>query len=116
MAYTYDLTEAVGKVRLYSGDKHVQGEPIFSDEELTVFLDEEGGDVLLAAAQALDVIAADEALVQKVITTGDLTTNGAATAQALREQAKMLRSRAQDEYGFVNIGLAIYGKEEDIDV
>lgn len=52
MAVTYDLTTDVGKVRLLIGDKDI-ADPVFTDEEITVFLTD-GGSVPLAAATALE--------------------------------------------------------------
>ena len=58
--YTYDLTTNIGKVRLKIGDNDIV--PItdahFSDEEIQVFLDEAGGNILLASALALEAWAA----------------------------------------------------------
>lgn len=69
----------------------------FTDTELGVFLDLEAGSVRRGAAQALDTIASNEALVSKVITTQDLSTDGAKLAQALQSRAESLRAQ-DDEY------------------
>jgi hypothetical protein len=66
---------------------------VFSDPEITGFLTLEGGVVKLAAAQAIDVIADDEALTSKVIRDHDLATDGAKTADALRKRAAALRAQ-----------------------
>ncbi len=57
MTVTYDLTTDIGKVRLTTGDKTVS-DPIFTDEELQVFLDNNGDDINLASADALEAWAA----------------------------------------------------------
>jgi len=61
MAHTYDLTTLIGKVRLKIGDRDIV--PItdaqFSDEEIQVFLDEAGDDILLAASLALEAWASN---------------------------------------------------------
>lgn len=76
-------------VRLLIGDKDA-GDPIFTDEEVTALL-LRVDNVTLAAADALDIIASNEAYVQKAIKLLDLTTNGPAVAVALREHATRLR-------------------------
>ncbi len=60
MTATYDITTAVGKVRLIIGDTDVSpaGDAVFTDEELTYFLTEQSNNVNLAAAQALRAWAA----------------------------------------------------------
>lgn len=67
---------------------------ILLDEDIQAFLDMEGGNVKLAAAQALDTIASSEVLVEKRITLLDLQTDGPATARELRAHAKALRDQA----------------------
>jgi hypothetical protein len=66
---------------------------VFSDDELTVFLALEGGAVKLAAAQAIDTNATNEALASKVLRTQDLATDGAKLAQALHTFAESLRAQ-----------------------
>lgn len=87
-----DLTTDIGKVRLLINDTAATG--VFSDAEVQAFLDLEDGNVKLAAAQALDTIADDEALTSKVIRSQDLGTDGASVAKVLRERAQILRSEA----------------------
>lgn len=48
----------------------------------------------LAAAQALDTIASDEALTSRIIRTQDLSTDGPKTAVVFREHATRLRAQA----------------------
>lgn len=71
--------------------------PVFDDDELATFLALETG-LKRAAALALEVIASDEALTQKVIRVQNLSTDGAATARVLLGRAEKLRDQAtQDE-------------------
>ena len=56
MAYTYDITTDVGKVRLTTGDKDIT-DAAFTDEEITYFLTE-AGSVELASAMLLEAWAA----------------------------------------------------------
>ena len=52
--YTYDITTAVGKVRLKIGDTDVSPstDAVFTDEELTYFLTNNSSDINLASAEA----------------------------------------------------------------
>ena len=58
MAFTYDLTTDIGKVRLLISDSDVTSFH-FTDEEILVFLDL-GGSVLMGAAKALEAWAGSE--------------------------------------------------------
>lgn len=89
-------TTPVGMVRLLISDVNF-ADPLFSDADLLAVLAVEGGNVKLAAATALDVIATSEALVSKKISTQDLSTDGPAVAAALRAQAKALRDQVARE-------------------
>lgn len=102
MSFTYDPATDVGRIRLLTSDKD-EDNPIFMDEELEAFLSINGNDMLLAAADALDALASNEAYVQKVITIMDLSTNGPATAKALREHASSLRERVANQEVVVDI-------------
>ena len=55
MAYTYDVTTDIGKVRLLIGDTDITPttDAQFNDEEIQVFLDI-GASVLMGAAKALE--------------------------------------------------------------
>lgn len=68
---------------------------LLSDASITTHLTVTGTD-LLAAALALETIAAQTVLVMKVITILDVSINGAAMAQQLLARAKALRSVALD--------------------
>lgn len=94
MTFTYDptLTADRDKVRRLINDVD-STVPIFVDAELDGFLAMQNG-FLRAAAMALDTIASNEAYVLKVMTRGDLQTNGAATAAGLRAGAVQLRTLA----------------------
>lgn len=93
MTYTYDPTNSIGRMRLILSDKDEQN-VFYQDEELQAFLTM-AGDVRRAAADALDAMASNQAMVLKVIRTLNLSTDGAATARALREHAKTLREQAE---------------------
>jgi hypothetical protein len=101
MTFTYDPTTPIGIVRLLCTDRDPDYE-IFSDEEIAVFLSLNEQDVRLAAAQALDQIAASQALLLKYIEVNGLKTNGQAVANALHQQAETLRAQV-DSDGYVEI-------------
>ena len=96
MTFTYVPGTPIGLVRQLCTDRDPDNE-IFSDEEIAVFLDLNEQDVRLAAADALDQIAASQALILKYIEVNGLRTNGQAVANALHQQAESLRSRAAAE-------------------
>lgn len=68
----------------------------FSTADIADFLAMKSNSVLRAAAQALDTMAANEALVSKKIRTKDLQTDGPAVAEALRKLAAELRRQADE--------------------
>lgn len=79
--------------------------PIFHDGEIDAFLSLYGNDIKLAAAQALDVIAANEVYIQKRIKILDLWTNGPSEATELRQIAKELRRQVEEGVGADGDGL-----------
>ena len=93
MSFTYDLTTAVGKVRLLIPDKD-QANAFFTDEELAAYLNMEDDNIFLAAALALESMASDEVIVLKVVKVLDVQTNGEAVSRALLARADKLRDRA----------------------
>lgn len=90
-----DYSSSAAQVRLLINDDDKTRE-VFTDNAIAGFLALESGSVKRAAAQALDVIADDEALTSKVIRTQDLTTDGAKVADSLRKRAASLRAQADD--------------------
>lgn len=86
-----DIAAAIAAVRLLINDPNGA---VFDNGEIQSLLSLEGGSVKLAAAQAIDTIADNEALVSKVIKDGDLATDGAKVAEALRKRAATLRAQA----------------------
>lgn len=101
----YDPSTPVGMVRLLLNDVDPDNE-IFTDAEIDAFLTIEGGAVKLAAAQAIDTNADNEALASKVLRTQDLATDGPKVADALRTHAQALRDQHNaglDEDGFFDV-------------
>lgn len=107
------MTEAQGDVRLLISDTDPAAR-FFSTREISRFLALNADHTRRAAAQALDVWAANEAMVSKKITTQDLQTDGPAVAAALRAAATELRRQADagedgsDDVGFEIVELRPY--------
>lgn len=91
----FDMSTAAGRVRLLINDLDIT-DLFFEDAQIDAFLDLEGDDVRLAAAQALDTIASNEALVFKKMRLLDSSVDGPAVAKELRERASELRRQAAD--------------------
>lgn len=94
---SYDPTTPAGKVRLLINDVAAPPNQVFGDDEIAAFLALEDNDVRYAAAQALDTIATNEALVLKVTKTMDLQTDGAKLADSLHRRAQALRAQADSD-------------------
>lgn len=95
-----DPASPVGRLRLLTGDSVLRKDPAnraaaasyyYEDEALEAFLDIEGGNLKLAAADVLMSFASNEALVSKKIRTETLQTDGPAVAAELRLQAQAFR-------------------------
>jgi hypothetical protein len=95
MTFTYQPTTEIGKVRMLIPDR-VEENAVFSDEELQAYLNMNDSNMRRAAAEALETIASDEAMTLKVITTLDISTNGASTSDAILRRAALLRQQAED--------------------
>lgn len=79
------------QVRLLIND--VAAPWVFADEEIDDFLALEGDAVKLAAAQAIDSQATNEALALKVLKDHQISTDGAKLADAMRKHAANLRAQ-----------------------
>jgi hypothetical protein len=107
----YNPSSEIGQIRLLIPDRDMDN-PVFRDEELDLFLQMEGS-VRSAAAAALEVIATDEALVQKVLKLPDQETNGAATARVVLERAKRLRDQdTEGHFAIVEIPVDTFSERE----
>lgn len=96
MAFSYDVTTDIGKMRAMIPDNNAAAY-VFEDEELTAFLAVEGDSLKRAAALGLETIASNEALVLKVVKLLDIQTDGAKVSDALLKRATLLRGQAADE-------------------
>lgn len=104
-----DYSTVVGQIRLLIPDVEQLSDPanseasaayLFSDPQVQAFATLYSNNVKKAAAQAKLVLATSEALINKVIKTYDLSTDGAKLGAELREQSKMLFAEAEkdDQY------------------
>lgn len=93
------LRNLISDTTLRSDPAYPAQEPeyLFDDARLQAFLTINNGGVRFAAADCIDAIADNEALVLKKIRTEDLQTDGPATANALRLHATSLRAQAKQE-------------------
>lgn len=97
MTFTYDLSTDIGKFRAIFPDT-VAANPLFSDEEITIFLDLEG-DLRRARARGLERAASDLVLTLRVTETLGLKVDGAAAGRELRMEAEAERDRAAKDEG-----------------
>lgn len=118
-----DYDTDVGKVRVLLGDTEAEnvesgiGEYMyFGDAEINAFLDMYGDNVKLAAARAIEVIAASQALLLKSWSSDDLTVNGDKIAESLRKIAAQLREEAiaEESSEYFNL-IKMYVEGEDVD-
>jgi hypothetical protein len=72
----------------------VEESAIFQDEEIEAYLSMNDSNLRRAAAEMLETIASDEVMTSKVITTLDISTNGASTSDAILRRAALLREQA----------------------
>lgn len=104
-----DYATVVGQIRLLIpdveqlenlADPTATASYIFDDHQVQAFATLYSNNVKRAAAQAKLVLATSEALINKVIKTYDLSTDGAKLGAELREQAKFLFAEADkdDQY------------------
>ena len=106
-----DYSTAVGQVRLLIPDTEQLGDTpayVFSDSQINAFLSMYSNGIKRAAAQAKLVLASSETLINKVISTYDLKTDGEKLGAELRAQAEALRQEAiEDEQEDANDTLTI---------
>lgn len=76
--------------------------PMFSDEELQFLLSENGGNPLLAAAEALDIVAGDPARLSQW-RRGGVSVSRTAAAD-IRARAAQLRAQAAGSSGGIIVG------------
>lgn len=99
-----DFSTAIGKVRAYIPDveqipnpshPEAEAEYIFADAHLQVFLDNNNGNIRLAAADACEALGTSEAIIGKVLNTEDLKSDAAKLMGQYLARARQLRTAAQ---------------------
>lgn len=73
---------------------------IFTDTQISAFLDLEDDDVYLGASVALLAMSADAALVAKLVTSLNVTVDRKSIPAALRALAKEYKAKSQDSPAF----------------
>lgn len=100
MAYTYCLTDDIGKTRLLIADTDIS-DATFSDEEITFALGTEGG-LYMAAAMLLRVLAADQSRLAVRVSRSGVSEDLTQVAQQLRAQADVYAQKAADDVGGIS--------------
>ena len=95
-SFTYDVSTDIGLVRLMVPGETDATTALFVDSEISALL-ALYSDVRLAAAATLDILASSIAKVRQKITLLGLSIDGPAMASSIREQAKALRDRVDNE-------------------
>ncbi len=106
MTTTYDLTTDIGRVRLNIPDTDIANAE-FTDEELQAFLDQEQSNIFFAAADAVDVLATNNAHILKVTTSLGFTVDGASVSAELRARAASLRAQGRSATGSATISTGV---------
>lgn len=91
MTFTLDRDTAVGQVRVLMPGESDDATNVFEDEDITVMLGVNDGAVLLAAAQGLERIAADQVLLLKKVKVASIQVDGPAVSDALLRLAMSYR-------------------------
>lgn len=94
--FSYDVNSDVGMVRLMVPGETDFNTALFTDDELNALI-ALYSDIRLAAAATLDILASSIAKVRQKITLLGLSIDGPAMAASIREQAKALRDRVDNE-------------------
>lgn len=101
-----DYTTGIGQVRLLIPDVEQLANPadpladsayLFSDSQIQALLSMYSSNIKRAAGQAKLILATSEAMINKVIKTNDLSTDGAKLAAELRAQSTMLMAEADKD-------------------
>lgn len=96
MAFTYDITTAIGQVRFLIDDAVDAGHK-FEDEEIQAFLDIYNSSIFYAAAACLDRLATRYANSAQSVRIGDYQYSGSQAAQQYQTMAQKLRDQ-EDQY------------------
>ena len=100
IAFTYDVSTAIGQARLYAGDTDPEGlnrtggDRTRTDEEVQYLLNQHGNDPRFAAAALLDAKAAEYASQAISVKQGGLSQDFRQRSWQLRQSADALRARS----------------------
>jgi len=108
MAFTYDPTSTIGRIRLLISDTDSK-DFMFSDEELSAFLSMEEDNLYLAAAAAFGTIMRSRALLSKSIQREGYSSSEHALSE-LREIVKDLEQKAVSQGGIQTTEFATSGE------
>lgn len=111
MAFNYDITTDAGKVRALIGDTDITN-PQFTDDEVAAFLLLNNGSLLLAAADALDAMAAKAARGASITKLGDYQLDTTDAATQLQSLAEKLRDREYNTPAFAVVEDNVSGFSE----
>lgn len=95
MAFTYNLSTNVGKVRNLVHDV-TESTAIFSDDEITSILNLHDGDIFMAASTACLKIAMSKALTAKMRRAGDYWEDDREVMKHYREMSKVYREASEN--------------------
>lgn len=108
MTVSYNLATLIGKIRLKIGD-NIISDPVFTDEELQVFLDDNSNNVLLSSADAAEAWAgkyaanADNERIGDYSYAQSIVDKMLALAKRLREQAGMVGPEPAMDWASMNL-------------
>lgn len=106
IAFTYDVNTAVGQVRLFAGDtdpdglNRTGGDRTRTDDEISALLSLNGGSARMAAAQLMEIKAAEFAALATNIQQGSLRQDLRMRSQRLLEAAAALRADSGEPNGW----------------
>ena len=112
MAFTYDLATPRGKVRLKIRDTDTTDpdRQLFQDDEIDFFITDAESDLNLAAAGALDAVAANAAVLAKMEKIGNYSIDSKSMAAAVMKAAAHYRSLSEQApaFGFAEQVLSVF--------
>ena len=116
MSFTYDLATNLGKLRLMIRDTDIANpeRQLFQDNEISFFLSQNNQTLRLAAADALEALAANAALLAKIEQIGSYKIDSTRMAEAIRKQATRYRELEEQApaFGFAEQTLSKFSWDE----
>ena len=116
MSFTYDLGTNLGKVRLLIRDTDTTDpeRQLFQDNEISFFLSQNDQILRLAAADALEALAANAALLAKIQQIGGYKIDSTKMAEAIRKQATRYRELEEEvpAFGYAEQTLSVFSSWE----